>query len=230
MSQIYPQDNSQDPSVQRAIVDAKFCSETPTVLTVWKKSLVFGGEGFTVYDSNGDLVFRVDCYSSGRLYDEIVLMDAEGKALLTLRKKLPSLHCRWEGFLGDRTDGKKPIFTVRKSSILPTSSVDVFFVNSGLSRRPIADYHIEGSLSGNACTISTSSSVRKTAAEIKRKCGVPGVVLKDVFSLSVEPGFDKAFIMGIIVILDHISRNKGDPKRAADNDKEKLVKAAHSGG
>jgi hypothetical protein len=59
------------------------------VLTVWKKSLLFNCHGFTVYDGRGNLVFRVDNYmaTSGN-NGEIVLMDAAGKPLLTIRRKV----------------------------------------------------------------------------------------------------------------------------------------------
>lgn len=58
------------------------------VLTVWKKSLLFNCNGFTVFDGKGDLVFRVDNYMEGNK-GEILLMDATGKPLLTIRRKVP---------------------------------------------------------------------------------------------------------------------------------------------
>ncbi|KAL3529442.1 hypothetical protein ACH5RR_008764 [Cinchona calisaya] len=57
------------------------------VLTVWKKSMLFNCDGFTVFDANGNLVFRVDNYMSDGKGD-IVLMDASGKSLLTIRRKI----------------------------------------------------------------------------------------------------------------------------------------------
>jgi len=51
------------------------------ILTVWKKSLLLNCSGFTVFDCKGNLVFRVD-------KGEIVLMDAAGKPLLTIRRKV----------------------------------------------------------------------------------------------------------------------------------------------
>lgn len=59
----------------------------PAVLTVWRKSLLFNGNGFAVFDANGNLVFRVDNYASGSKA-EVVLMDAAGKPLLTIRRKV----------------------------------------------------------------------------------------------------------------------------------------------
>lgn len=57
------------------------------VLTVWKKSLLFNCSGFTVFDGKGNLVFRVDNYVAGDK-GEVVLMDASGKPLLTIRRKV----------------------------------------------------------------------------------------------------------------------------------------------
>lgn len=56
-------------------------------LTVWRRSLLFNGKGFTVFDSNGNLVFRVETYARGSPR-EVVLMDADGLALLTVRRKV----------------------------------------------------------------------------------------------------------------------------------------------
>ena len=62
-------------------------SKAAAVLTVWKKSLLFNCDGFTVYNSNGDLVFRVDNYMNSSK-DNIVLMDAYGLPLLSIRRKV----------------------------------------------------------------------------------------------------------------------------------------------
>ncbi|MFS7976443.1 putative tubby-like protein [Helianthus anomalus] len=59
----------------------------PEILTVWKKSLLFNCYGFTVFDTKGNLVFRVDNYAAGNKA-EIVLMDASGRSLLTIRRKV----------------------------------------------------------------------------------------------------------------------------------------------
>lgn len=60
----------------------------PTVLTVWKKSLLFNCDGFTVFDDKGNLVFRVDNYYDSSNRAEIVLMDASGNSLFTIRRKV----------------------------------------------------------------------------------------------------------------------------------------------
>ncbi|VVB12775.1 unnamed protein product [Arabis nemorensis] len=57
------------------------------VLTVWNKSLMFNCNGFTVFDSKGDLVFRVDNYMHGNR-GQVLLMDGSAKPLLTIRRKI----------------------------------------------------------------------------------------------------------------------------------------------
>lgn len=68
--------------------DESLCdSKAAVVLTVWKKSLLFNCDGFTVYNANGELVFRVDNYMNCPR-DNIVLMDASGFPLLSIRRKV----------------------------------------------------------------------------------------------------------------------------------------------
>lgn len=56
-----------------------------TVLTVWRKSLILSCNGFTVINSEGELVYRVDNYN-GPL-TEIILMDGLGNSILTLLRR-----------------------------------------------------------------------------------------------------------------------------------------------
>ncbi|GAA0165084.1 hypothetical protein LIER_39909 [Lithospermum erythrorhizon] len=181
------------------IVEQVYVFKEETHLTVLKTSLFFTGDGFTAYDTNGQLVFRVDSYGPDSDKGEVVLMDAVGKCLLTVRRKRPSLHNRWEGFLGEKTEGQKPIFSVRRSSIIGRCNVTVeMYNNQG------EEYHIEGSFAQRSCTIFDAS--KETMAEIKRKVDASANVVlgKDVFSLNVKPGFDGAFAMGLVLVLDQI--------------------------
>lgn len=74
------------------IVENDFVYDEEKHLTVMKTSLFFAGDGYTVYDCKGELVFRVDSYGPDpREKDEIVLMDAPGKCLLTVRRKVMPL-------------------------------------------------------------------------------------------------------------------------------------------
>ncbi|KAK4590362.1 hypothetical protein RGQ29_020781 [Quercus rubra] len=183
------------------IAEGGYVYKQETLLTVLKTSLFFANDGYSVYDCKGQLVFRVDSYGPDtRDKGEIVLMDAHGKCLLTVRRKRPSLHQRWEGFKGERSDGQKPIFSVRRSSIIGRSSVTVEVYNN-----PGEEYQIEGSFAQRCCTIFNAG--KESVAEIKRKVDAStNVVLgKDVFSICLKPGFDGAFAMGLVLVLDQIN-------------------------
>nr|KAJ0207334.1 hypothetical protein LSAT_V11C500293190 [Lactuca sativa] len=102
--------NSKEMNIDRVIVEKGFVYEKETHLTVMKTSMFFVGDGFAIYNSNDQVVFCVDSYGQdNRDVGELVLMDSSGRCLLTVRRKRPSLHQRWEGFLGERMEGDKPI-------------------------------------------------------------------------------------------------------------------------
>ncbi|KAL8235378.1 hypothetical protein R6Q59_021478 [Mikania micrantha] len=188
------------------IVGEGFVYEKETHLTVMKTSLFFAGDGFAVYDCNGQLVFRVDSYGpDARDAGELVLMDPNGRCLLTVRRKRPSLHQRWEGFLGERWEGQKPIFSVRRSSIIGKSNMTVELFGDRTE-----EYLIEGQFGHRNCTI--FDSAKETMAEIRRKVDASTNVMlgKDVFLLTLKPGFDGAFAMGLVLVLDQINGDDGD--------------------
>lgn len=76
-------------------------------------------------------------------------------------------------------------------------SVEVF-------ENPGEEYQIEGNFGQRCCTIFNAD--KELVAEIRRKVDAStNVVLgKDVFSLSLKPGFDGAFAMGLVLVLDQI--------------------------
>ncbi|XP_038895551.1 protein LURP-one-related 5-like [Benincasa hispida] len=188
---------------------------TTTHFTVMKTSLFFAGDGFTVYDCKGKLVFRVDSYGPDSRYrDELVLMDPHGRCLFTVRRKRPSLHQRWEGYLRERINGQKPIFAVRRSSIIGRSSFTVEMYGN-----PGEEYQIEGCFGQRLCTVLNVK--KEPVATIRRKVDASTNVLlgKDVFSLTLNPGFDGAFAMALVLVLDRINGegvdSSGDPDRTS---------------
>ncbi|XP_078435061.1 protein LURP-one-related 5-like [Wolffia australiana] len=226
------------------IVSEKYCrASEERLLTVQKTSFFYPGDGFAVYEHNrgdndhsegeeiGELIFRVDSYgcnfdhvvgkrSPGR--DELILMGPCGDCILSVRKKWPSLHQRWEGFLGEKMNGQKPLFSARRNSIVGKSTdivVDVY----GSREKKHQVYRVEGSFSQRSCTVYEESIVPGNSeeanntlvvAEIRRKtvassssgnlassCMLLG---SDVFCLWLMPGVDAAFLMGLVLVLDKI--------------------------
>lgn len=67
-------------------------SSSPVRLTIWRQSLLFHGNGYTVYDdSNGTMVFRVDNYGY-KWREETFLMDYAGNVLFTIRRCKKVIH------------------------------------------------------------------------------------------------------------------------------------------
>lgn len=73
----------------RLVVEDEYIFKEEIHFTVLKTSLFFSGDGFAVYDCDGEIVFRVDSYGpNSRDLDELVLMDTDGCCLLTVRRKV----------------------------------------------------------------------------------------------------------------------------------------------
>ncbi|KAL9303689.1 hypothetical protein ACSQ67_020952 [Phaseolus vulgaris] len=179
------------------------------VLTVWKKSLLPNCIGFTVFDTKrGNLVFRVDNYIAGNK-DHILLMDAAGTPLLTIRRKRLSLGDTWLVFEGEG-ESLKPVFTARKSVNILNSSKNkclahLMSSSSGTEnmKKEVA-YEIEGSYAQRCCTFYSKN--RRKVAEIKMKEGGAGGVGfgADIFRLIVQPEMDTALAMAFLILLDHM--------------------------
>ncbi|XP_058734397.1 protein LURP-one-related 12-like [Vicia villosa] len=188
---------------EELVIQDEYVYKEETRLTVLKTSRFFTGDGFVVYDCKGQLVFRFDSYGPNtRDKEELVLMNPHGRSLLTLRKKKISLHRRWEGFKDDKKKGDKPIFDVRRLSIIGRSQTNVIVEIHDI---PSMVYLIEGCFSQRSCKIFDTR--KKLVAEIRRKVDPATSVMlgKEVFLLCVQPDFDVSFIMGLILVLDQIS-------------------------
>ncbi|KAI3742805.1 hypothetical protein L1987_60501 [Smallanthus sonchifolius] len=196
MTKVYP--NAVVPHTQPPLSAA---THNPLVLTVWKKSLLFNCHGFTVFDSNGNLVFRVDNYAAGTKA-EIVLMDAAGLSLLTIRRKRLSLLDNWLVYDGETT--VNPRFTVTKHvNLLNTKSLAHVSVTIAGSKTKKVIYEIEGSYTQRCCGVYDDK--RRRVAEIKRKEAVEGATFGgDVFRLFVHHEIDSTVAMALVVVLDQM--------------------------
>ncbi|KAL8153411.1 hypothetical protein V2J09_011171 [Rumex salicifolius] len=180
------------------------------VLTVWKKSLLLNCKGFTVFDATGNLVYRVDNYVAGNS-GEIVLMDAAGKPLLTIRRKRLSFGDSWIVYDGEQTSD--PRFSVRRQVNFRNTKT-LAHVSSGTTSSPAASppssprknvvYEIEGSYPKRSVSVYDNS--RRCVAKIRQKEAAGGVALGfDVFSLIVvRPYMDPSVAMALVILLDQM--------------------------
>ncbi|RVW54623.1 hypothetical protein VitviT2T_009520 [Vitis vinifera] len=171
---------------------------TANKLTIWQKSLLFNGRGYTVYDnSTGELIFRVDNYASDWRV-EMFLMDSTGNVLFTIkrsRKKLSFLE-RWEVFRGEVKDQGKPFIKATKAFGVASCKV---------SSAAGDEYEMRWSAQEGWSRIYQMPVGTLLVAEVNRKLGkaTPGFLLgKDVYSLSVYPGMDQSTAMALVMIND----------------------------
>ncbi|KAF2313281.1 hypothetical protein GH714_010126 [Hevea brasiliensis] len=84
--------------------------------TLWMKSLVCHTNGCTVFDSNGEIIYRVENYGT-KCNNEVHLMDLRGRVLVTIRRKtLLLVFGRWHGYRWNpaNIEKEKPWFQMKK--------------------------------------------------------------------------------------------------------------------
>ncbi|XP_031504461.1 protein LURP-one-related 8-like [Nymphaea colorata] len=179
------------------------------VLTVWKKSLLLNCSGFTVFNSKGELVFRVDNYCNDNR-EEMVLMDAAGKPLVTMRKKKLCLGDQWQLFEGEPKETRgspKPIYCVKKHSSILKNPKNLAHIFDGSCKN--FQFVVHGSYTKRSCQVIDESG--RVVAETKMKETVCGVNYTDVFQLIVQPDFDAATAMATVLLLDRMFSSRWSP-------------------
>jgi uncharacterized protein YxjI len=179
--------------------------EEPVTLTVWRKSLLFNCRGFTVFDARGNLVYRVDSYASDSRA-EVVLMDAAGRALLTVRRrKVIGLGAdQWLVYPGEETR-LPPLYAVKRAAQYMRgggkSMAHVAPCSGGGKKQQQAGggYEVEGSYLRRCCTVYDAR--RRAVAEVRPKEAVVG---SDVFRLVVQPGTEVSLAMAVVLALDQM--------------------------
>ncbi|CAN6359690.1 unnamed protein product [Urochloa humidicola] len=183
--------------------------EEPVTLTVWRKSLLFNCRGFTVFDASGNLVYRVDSYASDSRA-EVVLMDAAGRAVLTVRRrKVIGLGAdQWLVYPGEETRrGLPPLYAVKRAApqymrvgggksmahVAPCAGVA-----AAGGKRGGGGYEVEGSYLRRSCTVYDER--RRAVAEVRPKEAVGS----DVFRLVVQPGTEVALAIAVVLALDQM--------------------------
>lgn len=191
-----------------AVVSPQFCAPHVVPLTVTKKAMSFSGGDFTVTDdTNGAVVLQVKgTYLSVRSHR--VLHDAAGRAILTMQRKVFSMHDKWKVFRGDSTAANDLLFTVKKTSIFQLKTkLDVFLAGNTTAEQ-VCDFKIKGSYFERSCAFYRGNS-NVLIAQMNRKFTLSNVLLgKDTYSVSVFPHVDYVFIAALVVILDEIHRDR----------------------
>uniref|UniRef100_J3M893 Uncharacterized protein n=1 Tax=Oryza brachyantha TaxID=4533 RepID=J3M893_ORYBR len=143
------------------------------VLTVWRKSLLFNCRGFTVFDASGDLVYRVDSYAADSRA-EVVLMDAAGVPVLTVRRKKAISHLglggdQWLVYPGEETR-LPPLYAVKRTTQYVRGGGNgktmAHVAPCGVRGGAGGGYEVEGSYLRRHCTRPTSAPAPAPARTI----------------------------------------------------------------
>ncbi|KMT12101.1 hypothetical protein BVRB_5g100540 [Beta vulgaris subsp. vulgaris] len=176
-------------------------SEERNKYTVWMKSLILNGNGCTIYDASGDVVYRIDNYDT-KCSSQVYLMDLKGKVLSTLIRKKLRVNENWNGYKNERVKNEKPWFHVKKISNNVFNKEDGFSCEVTIeddSCEAFSCFRIQGCSQKSEFKIIRGDGT--VVAEVKRKQAKGGVMLgDDVLSLEVEPNMDNSLIISLVVI------------------------------
>ncbi|CAL9159976.1 unnamed protein product [Musa hybrid cultivar] len=164
-----------------------------------------GTDGFSIYDGIGRLSFRLDNYSRKRkcFAGELLLMDGNGKAVVTLR---PQVCDRWSGFRGE--DGRETdfrsthVFDTRRRSVLQSCDEAEVLMDSTPDHK-LPDFRTEGCFRRRNCKIMdrNDDEVTRISRNKENKSVAPG---DDVFSLIIQPNMETELMAAFLVLMDRI--------------------------
>ncbi|KZV40974.1 protein LURP-one-related 4 [Dorcoceras hygrometricum] len=167
--------------------------------TIWMKSLIFHGNGCTIFNSKGEIAFRVDNYQK-KCSTEVFLMDSEGQVLFSLtRKKLRVFPC-WQGFKGIVSKGqieRLPWFQVRRNPRILRRRTS-YQVSFKCDENIGSCYKILGFEGKSILKIIDSSGHILAEATQKQTSGV--ALGDDVSTLMVEADADQSLVMALITV------------------------------
>ncbi|KAK9054893.1 hypothetical protein SSX86_025972 [Deinandra increscens subsp. villosa] len=209
------------------VVDAQFIEPYTVDLAVQRKSAVTNSSGnFTIIDVNGNMMFKIkDTLFS--FHDRHILYDANEKPVLTFKKKLRSIHGRWQAFKGESTAHKDLLFSVKKSSTPKhETELNVFLVEN--KEETVCDCKVMGNWETKSCSIYAQDG-STILAEVHDKQNITNVVQgKDTFGITVYPEVDYVFIVALVVILTEIKSYDGSRKKKKKNKKKKKTEKKSS--
>ncbi|CAL5068056.1 unnamed protein product [Urochloa decumbens] len=186
------------------VVSKIFCSGTPTMLMIRRRPIVVNGGGFVVTDLSHNVVFVVDGCGILGSKGELMVKDGEGEPILFISKKggivqALSTRNKWSGYSMDYQGKDKLVFSLTdpKSCIAQGAPIRIRIEPKRHCKS--WDFEIGGSFTDRNCTV--VDCTRKIVAQMGRKEQIGG---KDFYHVEVQPGYDQAFIIGVMAILDNI--------------------------
>ncbi|KAL5747477.1 hypothetical protein ACOSP7_024477 [Xanthoceras sorbifolium] len=168
--------------------------------TVWMKSLVCHTNGCTVFDSNGEIVYRVENYDK-KCSNEVYLMDLHGQVLFTIRRKRSLVFGGWDVYGCSSIKKEKPWFQVKRYCRLFRADI-ACQITVGQNK-----YWIERSSARYKAAFRIVNIHGDIIAEANKKKSSSGILFgEDVLTLNVEPHIDHSFIVALVTVHGLINR------------------------
>lgn len=180
------------------VVGQQYVSQTVRSYAVTKKKMSVSKGDWSITDQVGQSSFKVDGRVAS-MKDKRFLRDAAGNKILTMKKKLITMHDTWEILTGD---GDHVLATCKKSSLVQfRTAMDVMLASSTTGKHN-PDYQVKGDFIDRNITIFRGA---EQAALVTRQITFTTAILgKDTFGVTVFPGVDEALIFALIVIMDEV--------------------------
>ncbi|RCV46282.1 hypothetical protein SETIT_9G519000v2 [Setaria italica] len=186
------------------VVSKIFCSSSQAVLMVRRRPPTVNGGGFVVTDQDQRAVFSVDGCGIIGASGQLIVRDGDGNAILFIHKKggivqALSVSNWWRGYLTDYGEPSKLVFSLQDPKPVLCMKGDVQVTLEPKGRNRHWDYEVTGSFVQRSCAI------KNRAGHVAAQIGVKGMLAgRDFYQVVVQPGYDQAFVVGVIAILDNI--------------------------
>ncbi|KAI3958070.1 hypothetical protein MKW98_020712 [Papaver atlanticum] len=140
------------PNDSVVVISPQYCAPRQVDLYIAKKvKKVTEGRHLGAFDINDNNIFKVK--TSGFFGSRLILFDAVGVPVVSLKSVTFSPNDRWKIYRGDSTGSKDLLFSVKKSQhpIKFKTELDVFL--SSNTTEDLCDFKISQTYSENSCVI-----------------------------------------------------------------------------
>ncbi|XP_024965872.1 protein LURP-one-related 10-like [Cynara cardunculus var. scolymus] len=154
-----------------------------------------------ITDTNHKIMLKVKPYSTN-FHHQLLLLDADDRPIVTLRKKNMSGHDGWNVFRGDSKADPDMIFSTKTPHMIQfkETNVNVFMANK-MSSKNGCDFNIKGSWAKRKCTVCVGDS-STTVAQMHELQPMDNVKFsEDKFMVTIYPNVDYAFVVTLIAIV-----------------------------
>ncbi|PIA54537.1 hypothetical protein AQUCO_00900829v1 [Aquilegia coerulea] len=194
-------------AIMAPVVSKFYCSPSQTNFLVRRRPHVINGGGFVVTNNNQKPVFKVDGCGTLGVEGELILRDCDGEPLLLIRRKggvvqALCINRQWKGYKIDYEGDEKLVFTLKEPVSYIVKKIPVKIVVEPRCNKDW-DFEVKGSFRDRACSIIDSKG--NIVAQVGVKNEFEELRLsKDLYHVVVQPGYDQAFVFGVIAVLDNI--------------------------